>query len=89
VSVTRRERALERGHVMDADVRKAERREADKLKKTWLAVSLGQRVRVDAGDDAGRPWGCVVEIVDADRVLVRLDHGGVLVVSRGMLRGAA
>jgi preprotein translocase subunit YajC len=88
MSVTPRERALNRGHVMDADLRKAERAEAKKNAPKLLPLEAGQKVMI-AGGEWGETWGRVRRVLDADRAEIRLDHGGRMIVPRSMLKGGS
>jgi len=86
VSVTPRARALNRGHIMDADVKKAERAEARRNAPKSLAIVRGQRVFLDGGE-WGMVWCSVSQVLDAHRAEVVLPHGGRLIVPRSMLSG--
>ena len=88
MSVTPRERALNRGHVMDADVKKAERAEAKRNAPKLMALSVGQEVFFESGE-WGAGWARVLRVLDTDRAEIRLTYGGRLIVPRSMLSGGS
>jgi len=51
------------------------------------AVKVGDRVVVDPGGDWGRSWGEVLALMSDDRLHIRLDSGGKIIVPAGVCWG--
>ena len=83
MSVTPRDRARNRGHVMDADVKRAERAEAKRNAPKLRPLVIGQQVTFNSG--YGNVWVRVSAVLDADRAQIVLTGGGRLIVPRSML----